>query len=442
MHSCDDRDDCCDHCPHYFALAAEIRELKKRLAYYENPNSPPSSNSLLWREQKKQRREAAKNCCNSGSTPSRPGRKEGHEGVSHSFKPTSTVVHAAERCTKCGSADISLLHHESRPVVEIPEPQPYTVTQHVIRHYRCNSCGTEIKPDAAGMPKHGDLGKNLLSVITMLWSEARLPVRKICGILKAVYGLDLSAACINNTLVRVSESLQTFVDRVLEGVCRSRSAGFDETSMPVNGKNAWVWTSVVPGKCAFIAVEKSRGSKVLEKYFPEFDGVAVCDGWKPYGIFGRQQRCWAHIIREANTLAMKTGQDGARELATSLAAFYRNTKAALEEHPPPNRSLYLRSIHAFRKMVGKSYGSDADVQRFIAKLRNAGKRLFTFVMHPCVDSTNNAAECVLREAVIHRKIRAQLKTEKGMKMFGNIMTSVMTWKMKGQNILEEVRKYV
>jgi len=47
---------------------------------------------------------------------------------------------------------------------------------------------------------------------------------------------------------------------------------------------------------------------------------------------------------------------------------------------------------------------------------------------------------VLREVVVHRKIRAQLRTEKGMKMFSNIMNAVMTWKRRGLNILEEVRK--
>ncbi|HXG05996.1 MAG TPA: hypothetical protein VNI77_01555, partial [Nitrososphaera sp.] len=30
-----------------------------------------------------------------------------------------------------------------------------------------------------------------------------------------------------------------------------------------------------------------------------------------------------------------------------------------------------------------------------------------------------------------RKITVKLKTEKGMKMFGNIMTSVKTWKIRG-----------
>lgn len=435
MHNCDD---CCDHCPHYFVLEAENHELKKRLAFYENPNSPPSSSSLVWKEQEKERREAK----GDGDCKKRPGRKKGHKGVSHAFKPTSTVVHDARRCKQCDSPDIAFSHLESRTVVEVPEPQPYTVTQHVIRHYRCNSCGSEVEPDAEDMPKHGDLGKNLMSIITMLWSAARLPARKICGILRAVYGLDLSAACINNALVRVSESLQTVVDRVLKEIRRSRSAGFDETSMRVDGKNAWVWAAVAPGRCAFIAVERSRGAQVLEKYFSKFDGIAVCDGWKPYAVFGRQQRCWAHIIREANTLAMRTRLDGARELAGSLAALYRNTTASLKERPPPNWSLYLRSMHAFRKMVSKSYGDDPDVLRFIAKLRNAGRSLFTFVMHPGVEPTNNAAERVLREPVIHRKIRGQLKTESGMKMFGNIMTSVMTWKMRGLNILEEVRKYV
>ena len=55
---------------------------------------------------------------------------------------------------------------------------------------------------------------------------------------------------------------------------------------------------------------------------------------------------------------------------------------------------------------------------------------------------NNAAERVLREVVIHRKIRGLLRDGKGMKMFGNIMTRVMTWKLRGMNLLEEVRKYL
>ncbi|MEM3099587.1 MAG: transposase, partial [Nitrososphaerales archaeon] len=112
----------------------------------------------------------------------------------------------------------------------MPKPEPYTVTLHKINHYLCSKCRSEVKPDT-DIPEHGDIGKNLLALITTLWSEARLPPRMIDAILEAVYDLDLSAACINNALVNVSESLQPFVDGVREEVNNAGSAGFDETSM-------------------------------------------------------------------------------------------------------------------------------------------------------------------------------------------------------------------
>jgi hypothetical protein len=52
----------------------------------------------------------------------------------------------------------------------------------------CNGCGSEVKPDA-GIPEHGDPGKNLPALIT-IWPEARLPPGRIDGMLKAVYDLD------------------------------------------------------------------------------------------------------------------------------------------------------------------------------------------------------------------------------------------------------------
>ncbi len=103
--------------------------------------------------------------------------------------------------------------------------------------------------------------------------------------------MKISPACINNSLVNVSESLQKFAGDVKKEITGSSSASFDETSMPVNGKNAWVWTAVT-NQSAFIAVEYSRGENVLEKHFREFDGVAVVDGWRAYGIFEKRQRCW------------------------------------------------------------------------------------------------------------------------------------------------------
>jgi len=217
----------------------------------------------------------------------------------------------------------------------------------------------------------------------------------------------------NNALVRVSESLQSFVDGVRNEISISDVAGFDETSMPVNGTNAWVWAAVTK-QCAFITMENSREADVLEKHFHDFDGIAIVDGWKAYSIFDKQQRCWAHIIREAANIALRIGDRKAEELALSLKMLYHDIKTELNDRPPPNWSLYLRALSRFRSIIGRRYSSSIDVRKFVEKLRNAGKRLFTFIMRD-VQPTNNECERVLSEVVIHRKIRAQLRTEKGIR---------------------------
>jgi hypothetical protein len=101
----------------------------------------------------------------------------------------------------------------------------------------------------------------------------------------------------------------------------------------------------------------------------------------------------------------------------------------------------MRAWYRFKNIIRKRYRND-DVKKLVAKLENAGKSLFTFILYSDIEPTNNAAERTLREVVVHRKIRGQLRTEGGMSMFGNIMTCMMTWKMSGLNPLEEITKHL
>lgn len=92
--------------------------------------------------------------------------------------------------------------------------------------------------------------------------------------------------------------------------------------------------------------------------------------------------------------------------------------------------------------VISKYRTDGHLQRFVGKLYNARYELFTFLLYPGVAPTNNAAEQALRESVIHRKIRGLVRNEKGARMFGNLMTCIMTWNMRGCNIVDEIVKYL
>jgi len=412
----------------------------KRLQYYENPNSPPSANSLLWRKLKKEKREQKKKD-DGDCEPKKHGRKKGHKGVSHSFKPAETIEHTLQRCTGCGSSEISFFHHDCRPIIDIPEPEPYTVKLHKIGIYNCNKCGLQVRPDA-DLPEHGMLGKNLLAMISSLW-HARLTMEKIRSMLEAIYGLKLSTATIQNALLTVSSSLQKFVNRVRSNINRSKSAGFDETGISINGKKGWVWCAVSGnGNNAFITVESSRGADVLEKHFHDFHGIAIVDGWKAYNIFDKQQRCWAHIIREADTLALRTKNSRAMELAQSIKGLYHNMKSELKEHPPPNTTLYRSATIRLGKILAEAHRCrNSDIRKIVEKVRSARSKLFTFLLHS-IDSTNNECERALREVVIHRKVRGLLRNGKGMRIFGNIMTAFTTWKLRELNPLEEIRKYL
>jgi transposase len=334
-------------------LNREMAELKRRLSLYENSNSPPSKNSLLYREMRRNRRSGE----GGGSAPRKPGRKDGHEGVTQVFKPTGQVVHhTMERCPRCDSTDLYVTSTERRTVVDVPEPLPFTVREHVINVYRCQCCGAgNLLPESATreLPSssaatmaeekekmRGDgvtLGRNLLSTISLLWSVARLPQRKISYLLESLHGLELSPATIGHALENVSESLEAFQENVRRGINGSDAANFDETGMPVAGKKGWIWVAATE-KLALVQVAMSRGRDVLERYFPGFNGVAIVDGWKPYRFFSLIQRCWAHVLREAEVLSLRArGKEEAGALLSSLRGLFHETKSELEEHPPPKQ---------------------------------------------------------------------------------------------------------
>ncbi len=439
-------------------LKQELAELKQRLSHYENSNIPPSKNSLLYREMKKKRREEKQN----GNPPSsasnkKPGRKNGHMGVTQIFTPTdSPIIHTMDRCPNCNSTRLSVTSTEKRTVVDVPEPHPYAVKEHTINVYRCSRCGAdELIPESARreLPSSSvvvtnnpnsivTLGKNILSIASLLWSIARLPRRKISYVIESLYHLKLSSATIGHALENVSERLGAFHEKVRRRINASDKANFDETGMPVAGRKGWIWIAATK-RYAFVQVAMSRGRDVLEKYFPKFRGVAIVDGWKSYRYFEIIQRCWGHPLREAEVLVLRTkgrgGKAEAEYLLASLRRLFHETKNELEEHPPPNRKLHDSQLHKLRYLLSKKY-SDADVAKFVSKLKSASNDLFTFTLYRGVEPTNNHAERQLREPIVHRKIRGQLKSEKGIMMFSRLMTAVSTWKLLELNPFVEFKK--
>ncbi len=63
-------------------------------------------------------------------------------------------------------------------------------------------------------------------------------------------------------------------------------------------------------------------------------------------------------------------------------------------------------------------------------------------MYPGVPSTNNDAENSIQKCVMQRNVRGQLKNEKGMKTLLVFLTCFETWRIRDQNSLVEMGKYI
>jgi transposase len=389
----------CENCKR---LEKRIAELEKRLAAYENAHTP--SSRRIFKQKPRQ-------------SNGKIGRPEGVKGSTRAVpKPDRQVEKKFDNCPEC-KGRLKFLYKESKIIEDIPEPQPVIVTEFIANYYHCDKCGEVVaKPDNC---PDGRFGTNVLAHCSMSRYEDRLPFRKINNFLKRNHNIEITPASIMNMTRRVSEKIEPEYRKIIDKIRISPFVHADETSMPINGINHWIWIFVAKD-AVLCVVRKSRGKKVVREILGEYRGVVICDGWKAYlGFAFVIQRCWAHLLREAFAL------DGKKlfELLHNLFLDAKNRKLTRD----------IAEVR-LRKIISRKYG-DKKAVSLLQKIENGFNYWFTFLTYN-VEPTNNAAEQALREHVIIRKIIGCLRSLKGAKVHEIMMSCFGTWKMQKLNLLD------
>ena len=117
-------------------LQSEIMELKRRLLFYENSNSPPSADSLLCKQLREEKQQTQK----IDSDNTKRGAKKGHIGVSHKRKPAKVILYDVQYCSKCKSKNISKTNSISKIITDIPQMPQAQIIQYIISNYKYNRC--------------------------------------------------------------------------------------------------------------------------------------------------------------------------------------------------------------------------------------------------------------------------------------------------------------
>ena len=152
----------------------------------------------------------------------------------------------------------------------------------------------------------------------------------------------MTAASAFDVTRRVSDYLRPEYDAVVDQIRTAKVVYIDETGEKVDGKRHWLWVFTTKTHTLFV-ISGSRGKKVLlEVLGKDFKGHIVCDGLKSYSNFSdRLQRCWAHLLREAEWLFEHCEE--ARPLYLALKRLYADLKACLVGDPPASLRKKLKA---------------------------------------------------------------------------------------------------
>ena len=409
-------------------LEEENKELRHRLDAYENPHTPPSKlryppRELIPEEEKKPN-----------------GQKTGHEGTTRpQAKPDRIIPVTAKSCV-CGRKLSKPSWIEQKIIEEIPKPQPINITQFNICHYDCK-CGRHIIASHRDLPKEGRFGKNLLSHIALLKFDDRLPNRKIAQAIMRDYGTTISAGAIFDCTRRVADALRTQHKQLMKNIRREKVVYADETELRVTGKTYHLWVFTTPKTTVFV-IRKSRGEDVIQEVLgKKFKFTIVCDGWKVYAQYTENiQRCWAHLLREANALA--NNHESAITLYDGLQRIFTQVRAITPNTPPELRKKTFDDLTVQLSQWVDYANGYKELRKFATKIKNGINYWCTRVLNPKIEPTNNFAEQKLREPIVQRKIFGTLRNEKGTRIMEVILSIITTWKQNKVSLHDTLVKCI
>ncbi len=211
--------------------------------------------------------------------------------------------------------------------------------------------------------------------------------------------------------------LEPTIQYILEELKRARFIQLDETPYRYRKRQGYVWVVRTDGVCLVLALPSRENDDILPFAGELRDKPVTVDGYSVYlSLFRTLQRCWAHILRDAEDVCISHPKiPYYRELYRSLKLiFYRAKEAAARTAAAGGAPMSAcnRFADEVRDLAAR-YGG----LKFAGTLHSAADNLFTFLRHPGMPPTNNGSERDIRDWVVPiREVSHKFMTERGMRV--------------------------
>ncbi len=437
-------------------LAAEVAELKSRLAKNSsNSSKPPSSDGLKKPPQTKSSRQ---------SSVKKRGGQPGHKGASLSQveKPDHVVLHKVASCDDCGASlvDVKVDGIEKRQVLDLP-PLTLIVTEHQAEQKSC-SCGcvttAAFPPEATAPVQYGPWVQALVVYLSVYQF---LPYARLKEFFSELFRVTLSPATMKRMLAVATDKTTSTVERIKNSIIDASLAHFDETGMRVEKTLHWLHSHSTT-LLTYYAVSIYRGAKAMLEIgiLPKFRGKAIHDAWAPY--YGFEDcihfLCNAHHLRELTFVFEQHLEKWAGRMHALLLEMHRavyehkqSKKPALSDYLLNKfEEQYSQIITAGKKLHTRRGDPDQTGTRG-RKKQHKGKNLLDrldanrdqvlgFMRDFTIPFTNNLAESDIRMQKVKQKISGCFRTKQGADIFAHLRSYISTARKQGHPTLGAIHQ--
>jgi len=419
------------------ALRSRIRELEEALA--EATRAGKRQASPFGRGKRKER-------------PKKPGRKLGHQGAKRE-KPDridqTLVAPPLERCPYCvGSLEDE--RPEENYQTDIPPVEP-EVTRFVFASWWCPRCGRRVysrhpeQTSTATGAAASHLGPRVRALVADFKCRLGMPFRKIQDVLQHQFGIAVSPGGMVQSNYRLATKAQPTLRAMKDALSEEEVVGGDETGWRVWVLSYWLWV-VCSKSFTFYEIVPHRCATVVREVLGEaFEGWFTRDGWSSYDtrLDYRMLRCLNHLLHNAEDL--EDAQEG--EAAETIALFVlwldgvfslkkQVEELSAEEYQEEAEAL----VEWFDEFIEESSCCSEANRKFADRLTKIRDQIIPILDHAELPATNNLSERQIRPMVLHRKVCAGNKTERGAKALADLASLAATSRQQLVNFASVVHR--
>src|SRR5215472_6227456 len=285
------------------------------------------------------------------------------------------------------------------------------------------------EPRIPGVTPRCEYGLEILVVLAFLVYIIGLSLDKACAVLGFFCQLPLSKSQADALLRQLAQHWDGEFDLLCDLIAHAAVVYMDETGWKMGREGCSLWAFASKLQRVFLFGCRKDDATLDQMLPPEvFDGIGVSDDAAVYqGRFAQAQKCWAHLLRKAIklTLLYPRKRKYQRFLDRLLQLYYDAKRAAADGRlAEAGRKQRVAELEGRLCDLCQPYWHDTTPamtphERDFTNLVNElvrlllAEELFTFVLVPEVEPTNNSSERRLRSPAQDRKAGRTSKTAAG-----------------------------